>query len=136
MPRVLGSPAGLAGVVAVLSVLMAVLLAVLGAYGNWSVAAEGWQTLGRVVTGVSCADADRAEEVEFQRDGAVERAELDACGHRDGEEVVLTVTDDGVHLGAARPGAATDARLLGGVLAVFAGMAGAGFAALNRRPAR
>ncbi len=95
MPRVLGSPAGLAGVVAVLSVLMAVLLAVLGAYGTWSVAAEGRQVAGRVVAAVSCADAGRAEEVEFELDGAVRRAALDACGHREGEQVVLTVTDDG-----------------------------------------
>ncbi|MFC5287369.1 hypothetical protein ACFPM7_09930 [Actinokineospora guangxiensis] len=135
VPQVLGSPAGLAGVVAVLSVLVAVLLALLGAYGTWSVAADGWQALGKVVTAVSCADAGRAEEVEFERDGVPERAELDACGHREGEEVVLTITDDGVHLGDARHGAATDARMLGGVLAVFAGMAGAGFAALYRRPA-
>ena len=133
MPPVLGTPAAQAGAVALLSVLMAVLLAVFGAYGLWSVAAEGREATGRVVTAVSCADAGRAEEVEYAVDGAPARASLDACGHREGEEVALTVTDDGVHLGTARTGATTDARVLGVVLAVLAGMAGAGYVALYRR---
>lgn len=132
MPPVLGSPAGQAGVVALLSVLTAVLLAFAGAFGLWSVAAEGWTVTGRVVVAASCAGGG-AEEVEYPLDGGTVRAPLDACGHREGEEVSLAVTDDGVHLGGARVGATTDARMLGVVLAVLAGMAGAGYVALVRR---
>ncbi|WP_258906072.1 hypothetical protein [Actinokineospora sp. UTMC 2448] len=132
VPPVLGTPAGQAGVVALMSVLMAVLLALFGAYGMWSVAAEAWETTGKVTVAVSCADPGR-EEVEYVRDGAPVRAELDACGHREGEEVALSVTDGEVHLGSARTGATTDARVVGVALAVLAGMAGAGFVALYRR---
>lgn len=132
MPPELRTPAAVAGV-ALLSVLVAVLFSVAGAYRLWSASAQGWETTGRVTVAVSCAGSARAEEVEYRRDGLPVRAELDACGHRDGEEVPLTVTDDGVHLGGARSGATTDARVLGGVLAVFAGLAGAGYVVLYRR---
>ncbi|GAA4442900.1 hypothetical protein ACFQV2_05420 [Actinokineospora soli] len=133
MPPVLGTPAAQAGAVAVLSVLVAVVLAAFGGYGMWSVAVDGREATGRVVTAVSCADPGRPEEVELLVDGSPVRAQLDACGHREGEEVALAVTDDGVSLASARTGATTDARVLGVVLAVFAGMAGAGYVALYRR---
>ncbi|MGW5054233.1 hypothetical protein [Actinokineospora sp. NPDC004072] len=132
VPPVLGTPAGQAGVVALLSVVVAVVMAVFGAYGMWSVSAESWEATGTVTAAVSCAESG-PEEVEYQLDGETVRAELDACGHSAGDEVLLSVTDDSVHLASARTGAATDARVLGVVLAVFAGMAGAGFVALYRR---
>lgn len=136
VPRAVRAPVVVVAGVVVLSVLVAVLLAATGALGLWSPApVDPWRTTARVVVGAPCDQAGAFEEVLYARGGALDRARLDACGHVPGEPVDIAVTDDPVvHLAAARSGATTDARPVGVVLSVFAGVAGAGYVVLWRRP--
>ncbi|MGQ0837669.1 hypothetical protein [Actinokineospora sp.] len=136
-PGFQGPAAKVAGV-AVFAVFVAVLIALTGALGLWSSAPlTHARTTATVVTGVPCTPPGATEEVTYSRDGAERRAPLDACGHQSGESVEIAVRDDDpvVHLARATTGAATDARPMGLVLLVFAGIAGAGFVDLWRRAA-
>lgn len=128
-------PAAKAVGAALFSILVAILLSLTGALGLWSTSEERVQVEAKVVLAVACGKADRPEEVTYQRDGREERAKLDACGHDEGEPVRIALGGETASLAHARTAATTDARPLGVVLCVFAGIAGAGFAELYRRAA-
>jgi hypothetical protein len=114
------------------SILVAILISLTGALGLWSTSADAWRTQATIVTSVPCGDPGQAEEVTFHRDGHEQRARLDACGHLRGETIEIAVGDT-VSVAKATAGAQTDARPIGVILCVFAGIAGAGFAELWRR---
>ncbi|SDC98351.1 hypothetical protein [Actinokineospora iranica] len=125
----------LAGV-AVFSVLVALVFAFAGAFRDWSHAPEQPVTVSAtVLIGVPCARSG-VEQVAYTLDGVEHHAPLDACGHEQGETIEITLgAGETVHLAQATSGATLDARPVGVVLMVFAGMAGAGFAELYRRRA-
>ncbi|WP_436494047.1 hypothetical protein [Actinokineospora sp. HUAS TT18] len=132
LPAELRLPAAKAAGAAVFSILVAILISLTGALGLWSLSEAVWRTQATVVTSAPCG-AGQTEEVTFQRDGQEQRASLDACGHLRGETIEIAVGDT-VSVARATAGAQTDARPLGVILCVFAGIAGAGFAELYRRP--
>ncbi|MGH3859931.1 hypothetical protein [Actinokineospora sp.] len=135
LPPELRLPAAQAAGSALFSILVAILISLTGALGLWSNSEVRVEVDAKVVEAVGCAKADRPEEVTYQRDGREERVKLDACGHEEGEPVRIALGGETASLAHARTSATTDARQLGVVLCVFAGIAGAGFAELYRRTA-
>ncbi len=119
---------------AALSVFVAIVAWLLGALDPWSDdPGESVRTTAKVLIGVEC-DESLPETVAYIVEGVERRGSLDACGHRAGETVDVAVTGDTLHLAEARVGSGTDIRPVGLVLVILAGMAGAGFTELFRRP--
>ncbi|WP_018686284.1 hypothetical protein [Actinokineospora enzanensis] len=127
--RVLALPvtAVKAAIVGVVSTVLALALAFVGLLGHWSVTSEVRTVQARVVVAVPC-DQSGQERVSYPGGEAA----LDACGHSVGDEVEVSLGTV-VHLASANAGASLDARPIGVVLLIFAGMAGGGMAELLRR---
>ncbi|OLR90168.1 hypothetical protein [Actinokineospora bangkokensis] len=123
-----------AAAVAALSIVVALVLALLGALGHWSTSEAALTPASATVVRAAGCSSPEPEQVRWT-DGAGERtASLDACGHSEGEVVEIAVgTGDVVHLLSANAGSTFDARPVGVVLMVFAGIGGAGLVELWRR---
>jgi hypothetical protein len=93
-----------------------------------------------VVTGLECGGAGQGETVTFADGGREIRAQLDACGHSEGETVEVAVPTEGdqglVHAASAAPGSEGPGRRLSLPLLVLSTFAGAGYAVLVKRGPR
>lgn len=96
-----------------------------------------------VANAVSCEQRGATETVAFTLDGRELRARFDGCGHREGEQVEVTVPGNAaevddlvVHAAQATVGASGAQRPVAVLLLALAGLAGAGYAFLVRRGPR
>lgn len=92
-----------------------------------------------VTRGAGCADAPEGEAVTFKQDGEEHQAKLDACGHRAGEPVDVSVPHevDGemiVHAADAATGESDGRRPLAFALFLLASFSGGIFAHFYFRP--
>ncbi|PWW65304.1 hypothetical protein [Actinokineospora spheciospongiae] len=134
VPLNLPEPVVKSAVAATVSIVLALAFALAGGLGQWSSAATGLSSASAtVVAGASCSSAG-PERVRFTQGGGSREALLDACGHAEGEVVEISVGDgEVVHLVSANTGTTFDARPVGVVLMIFAGIAGAGMVELWQR---
>ncbi|CAM4088980.1 hypothetical protein KIPE111705_40005 [Kibdelosporangium persicum] len=89
----------------------------------------------KVTKGSSCADTANGEIVTFVHDGEEHQATLDACGHREGEQVDVSVPAElagtiTVHGAEAATGESGARRPVAYILFLLACFAGGGFAYL------
>lgn len=95
-----------------------------------------------VVRGLECGQAGPGETVTFSDGGQEFQAQLDACGHREGETVEVAVPTENtgdqtvVHAASAAPGNEGPGRRLSLPLLVLSTFAGAGYATLVKRGPR
>ena len=93
-----------------------------------------------VVTGLECGRPGQGETVTFTDGGREVRAQLDACGHGEGETVEVAVPAEGdkslVRVASAAPGNEGPGRRLSLPLLMFSTFAGAGYAVLVKRGPR
>ncbi|WP_424184436.1 hypothetical protein ACOBQX_21335 [Actinokineospora sp. G85] len=120
--------------VAALSVLISFLLAMAGALSHWSTSTTGPLTASATVVAGSPCSSPSPELVRFDDNGTERTAPLDACGHSAGEIVEISLgSSETAHLISANIGTTFDARPIGVVLMICAGIAGAAAADFLRR---
>ncbi len=121
--------------VAAFSVLVSFLLAMAGALGHWSTSTAGPLTASATVVVGSPCSSPSPEQVRFDDEGTERTVPLDACGHAEGEIVEISIgSNETAHLVTANVGTTFDARPIGVVLMICAGIAGAAAADFLRRP--